>query len=452
MNLFSLLLLYGAIATDLPTSPSPPTLSFQQWITLPHQGISDTEWAARFGNTQRLDSSPKTHFRRSAATSATTPSFPAGSLLGNSVDSCFATQTYGGGNEFIWGNSFSVNVAGTVLGVRVYATSSPPPRVSLWNLDTATLLQSTLVSGSQQNQWVEVLFSAPTVISPGMNYYVAPDTNFQTWVWPYEWCSLTPSSPGPGIVSNTDSSPYVFSGTTDALIFAAASGFSPWSGVLVLVEPIFTTVIGVSSGDPHIAPFMHPQFPFTLPTAHKSLDIYNYITLSDFQQNCRFIKYPGIWNGEYVIEVGMLIRDPRSNAAASTIAIGSAKHNNTWSLKVLLDDIEMTQTTTHTKLFTTEQRSASQVTVEFAMLRVDISLKFAHGLPYLNLKEEALLPEVLQNAHGLIGQSARPEVPYKTPRKECFECFVQGTMEDYRIQSGDLFGMDFKYNLFEEKK
>lgn len=212
--------------------------------------------------------------------------------------------------------------------------------------------------------------------------------------------------------------------------------------------------VAVSGGDPHLTPFYHPLVPFTLPAARKTLDVYNYITLPDFQQNCRFIKYPDAWNGEYVIEVGMLIRDPKSKAVASTITVGPVKssNNRTWSLRVRVDNADVTQTTTHTQLFTTEQRSASEVIVEFAMLRVDITLKFAHGLPYLNLKEEALLPEVLQTAHGLIGQSARPEVPYKTPRKECFECFVKGTMEDYLVQSGDLFGTDFQYNLFEEKK
>jgi len=60
---------------------------------------------------------------------------------------------------------------------------------------------------------------------------------------------------------------------------------------------------GGSTGDPHITPFRHTQVPFTLPAARQSLDVYNYITLPSFQQNCRFIKYPGAWNGEYVIEI-----------------------------------------------------------------------------------------------------------------------------------------------------
>lgn len=224
-------------------------------------------------------------------------------------------------------------------------------------------------------------------------------------------------------------------------------------GALAISDFCYGNFLSLSTGDPHVTPFYTPQFPFTLPAARNSLDVYNYITLPDYQQNCRFIKYPSAWNGEYVIEVGMLIRDPMSKAAASTVAVGPVKTtNSTWSLRIRVDNMEVAQTTLHRKLFTVEQQSASNVIVELAMVRVSITLKFAHGLPYINLKEEALLPEILHTAHGLIGQTARPEVPYKTPRKECFECFVRGSMEDYRVLSGDLFGTDFKYNLFQDRK
>lgn len=207
-------------------------------------------------------------------------------------------------------------------------------------------------------------------------------------------------------------------------------------------------------GDPHITPFFHQQYPFTLPEARRSLDVYNYITLPDFQQNCRVIKYPGHWNGEYVIETGFLVRDPlNTNATTMTIQVGPMQDAAAWKLSARVNGKTLDRTTVQTSLFTIEQRSVSQVTIEFAMLRVDVILHFAHALPYLDVKVDTLLPQLVRTAHGLLGQSARPNVPYKTPvHKECFACFVEGSMEDYRIQSGDLFGADFKHNLFQEKK
>lgn len=283
--------------------------------------------------------------------------------------------------------------------------------------------------------------------------------------------TLAPSSAQLQIVAtNTDNdaltvkvpSPTSLDGDSNFVSFCSTSVITSFQ-VTSLDNNYFATIDSIitkdtssaeSNGDPHITPFGRKEFSFTLPSARASLDVYNYITLPTFQQNCRFIKYTGFWNGEYVIETGMLIRDPVSKAPASSIVIGPIRSaNNTgWSLQVRADGAIVGKKALAHKLFSVHQSSKSEVLVEFAMIRVRVFLRFARGLPFLDIKEDAVLLDLLRTAHGLVGQSARPEIPYQTPRRECFACFVHGTLEDYRIQSGDILGMDFNHNQFESDK
>lgn len=67
---------------------------------------------------------------------------------------------------------------------------------------------------------------------------------------------------------------------------------------------------------------------------------------------------------------------------------------------------------------------------------------------YLNTKIYVEDDAVDRDSHGLLGQTLRPECPYKAPHKECIECFVKGKLSDYRLDDDKVFGTGFRYNKF----
>lgn len=73
-----------------------------------------------------------------------------------------------------------------------------------------------------------------------------------------------------------------------------------------------------------------------------------------------------------------------------------------------------------------------------------------YSWPFMDFTVGVEESKEMKQSHGLLGQTMRPNCPYKMPvgKEDCVECFVEGKVEDYKIADANPFGTKFKFNQF----
>jgi hypothetical protein len=212
-------------------------------------------------------------------------------------------------------------------------------------------------------------------------------------------------------------------------------------------------VVCTLCGDPHLRSLRNGG----AYTPHASVipAVYNMVTHPRLQVNTLWDNrgYPQV-----VTLFGIRVRNPLKPKHESRIEvalIGSKAHprmqvkvngksvRNNRTVNVFPDD----------PLFTTQfnvvRTSSLRTTIHTDLFDLFIELVTQSG-GYFNLYTAQVNLELMKFAHGLVGQTAGPGIPYITNSTDPVAKYVQGTVDQYRVKDG-LFGTDFHFNLYEQK-
>lgn len=250
--------------------------------------------------------------------------------------------------------------------------------------------------------------------------------------------------------------------------------------------PTFTpSANGATVNDPHFFPLWksNPRhLKYTVFSGIKGA-VYNIITHPELQWNAKFDTYrhlPYNWaHPEYVVAAGFLVKHPTGEKDASVI-IRPATYQGTsfftGNVEVLVNGKVVEQGVRH-HYFGNEHDShyvypftTRHVYMATEILKLKYHLQFItdnflhdpkrmaqalEGRPTARwplLNSAIVAHDEIESAHGLLGQTARLTSPYKPPVQDCFSCFVEGKVSDYRLRHDNILGIHFKYNEYQPSK
>lgn len=243
----------------------------------------------------------------------------------------------------------------------------------------------------------------------------------------------------------------------------------------------------------------------------KRKGVYNIITNKLFQWNSYWGIFPGAWgssNPQYILREGFTIRNPLQSMVISSIEqvrkekgkqgdqkiqeMRVAAKEVVPDVKILFDtklvngkghlivkinmvdleNVKQAHDTTKIKLIPTEELLKQKYLFfgpEFPFYYISLanynfgvintpffSVKFlvkTHQIgkktviTYFNNKIQMERNKMTSKSHGILGQTISGKY-YKEPRIGCVECFVKGSVEEYREKNDDLFGKNFTFNRF----
>lgn len=278
------------------------------------------------------------------------------------------------------------------------------------------------------------------------------------------------------------SDPAQCTATINSLDGSVAATLGPhWVDANGNLQLISTSGVGGVLNDPHFFPLWkhNPKnIRYTVYSGIKGA-VYNIVTDAMVQWNAKFNKYDNLpYNfqyPEYVVAAGLTLghpnnlQDVRIEVSPETYP-NSKFYDGTLSVKVngvplqkgekfyffgsqYPDFYVIKYTSRHvaisSDLFYLKyhlQFISDNFLHDPAKMKRELDGRPTARWPFFNSR--ILTFDGMEGAHGILGQTARDTSPYKPAYTDCFECFVEGKLSDYRIEGDDLFGTNFKYNLF----
>jgi len=229
--------------------------------------------------------------------------------------------------------------------------------------------------------------------------------------------------------------------------------------------------------DPYIHPLNGDKV-LLQPKGHVNGAVYNMITHPELQYNTKWVIYgdhPKFSEGEWILEAGLAVRDPATQQEYRIRVEPNMtdSEDSTGCLSVTLDGKPVAigaSVALFRDTYVTRGR-CSHVIVSTNMLQVTFEYGDEKGLqrkrenhqwPFLQTTVGIVDHGKIATAHGLLGQTVRPakstpsiqERSTKNLHLEglpvCNECYMEGSITDYRLDGDNLFGTKFRFNQYKK--